>query len=576
MKRILSSIISCLLIINIVGMIQFVSAADEAGTLILDNFDKYANQAALNENYTNYAYGGTKAEIILNTDTANCKGKSGKSLKLTAKEDKDGVGAVVMSNLNFLDGYEGVTLWLKNASAEKVGFYILLRYTAMPKKNSPYYLMADGKSSYTKHTTQDKTYYNIDIDPGFSGQIRIPASSFTSPVSEDIFSPIVIQTIVKPELLAQYTMYFDSIGLYGETTTSKPTPTKPAGKPTPTTAVKPGDPTPTLGPVVETKGNRTVVLDDMNSYMDSAAATDAGYAVNAYAASSATTKITLNKDPANSFEGNSISVFLGDDKRNPSLFNSFETIEGAGGFEFWFSNPNKNPVAIYTSFNWGPFIKASSKYYVKDFSVGNKDYVERTTGDKQYFNMEFAPGFKGFIRLPFSSSSAPVDSLANTSIQLWSLGDATPGNGNTYYFDNISLYGLEDKGIAPEDKIAKIEITSQAYGFIPRIEGDNYEVMLTAKGLNVNNEPRDSNTFNWTLKKEYKGVKLTSAGVMTIDGTAELGEIAIVCKTIYKANGESGKSLEFKINLTPGEKLLTSTDSTKTPPKASSKDYFKS
>jgi hypothetical protein len=43
----------------------------------------------------------------------------------------------------------------------------------------------------------------------------------------------------------------------------------------------------------------------------------------------------------------------------------------------------------------------------------------------------------------------------------------------------------------------------------------------------------------------------------------------------YNANGALDKKIEFKMNLSQGDKLLTSTGATKAPPKNSLKDYFK-
>lgn len=327
--------------------------------------------------------------------------------------------------------------------------------------------------------------------------------------------------------------------------------------------------------MVTAEETKTVVLDSIDTYTDTTALTDAGFTINPYAASAAATVVSLNTDAANSYEGNSVAVSLGDDKRNPSLQNSFNIMEGALGFEFWFSNPNANAVAIYISFNWGPFIKAESSYFVKDFSKNDADYVQRTTESKQYFNMEFEPGFKGFVRIPFASCNAPVDSLLSTSIQLWSLGEETTGNGNIYYFDNISLYGLDAQAIMPEDQISSIEVTSNLYGFVPRIEGDLYEMDLSAAGYNAMNELRENHQYVWALLETNPGVSLTSAGKLTIDETAVMGELNISCTVKYDANGELGKTLEFKMNLSQGDKLLTSTGATKEPPKKSAKDYFK-
>lgn len=575
MKKTFRIFISCLLAVCISGIFTFAFAATNDDFIYLEKFDNYASKSDMDKNVTNYAYGGPKTVFELNTTAANTQGNSGKSLKITTTAD-DKFGAAVISNMEYLEGFEGATVWVKNVSKYTVGLHYLITYTAWPKKNMPYYVKKDGASTYTKLTTLDKTYYNIEIAPGFSGELRLPFSSFNGPVTA--MHPVVIQTAISDEQTYNdtCTIYIDSIGIYGSGSSApKPTPTKSTDKPVPT---KPGDkPAPTTAPdsSTETAGGSSV-LDDMEKYADTTALAAAGYTANPYATSTPTTKILLNKDAANSFEGNSVKVTLEDENRNPSLQNTFNLIDDAKGFEFWFSNPNKNPCAIYISFNWGPFLKKSADYYVKDLSKNDKDYVKRTAEDKQYFNMEFAPGFKGFVRIPFANCSALVDSLASTSIQLWSLGDDTPGKGNNYYFDNISLYGLKVQAIPLTDKITTIVVSSNPFAFVPRIKGDKYVINLSAVGYNVNKEAKTSHTYVWTLKNTYKGVTLSPAGVLEIDETAQLGEINVSCQVKYNANGQLDKTLEFKMNLSPGESLLTTTGATMKPPKASSKDYFKS
>lgn len=695
-------------------------AAEDDNKKILENFEAYSSTEELREIYQNYQYAGEKSIIDLNTAAENSNGGTGKSLKITSSMESGQKenAAFSVSTLTFEKGFKGISFWIKNPGPYSFGIYPQFAYGPMPKASSPYQVKADGKAEFVDLTTTEEQYYNIRIDAGFAGEIRIPFNSFTAPVTS--FEPILfIAWGEENPFTAVYSFYIDDIGVYG------------IAEEAPIEAIAPNndyeildnfdnveDATPTdcgylqyeygnaetslkfvdygegralevgnaakseradfvktfawnaeakgismyvenrsgvdlafnpqidyvQSPVlgreyfiksegsedyskvaaggssyyplnieagfkgeialpftvyggVETLENmvfqlygpaseytiifdnfslygvvsgRTVALDNFDSYADDQAVTDAGYGLYPYGSSDSAFELIEDEQGGKAlklmnFKGEPSG---GQDNQRIDIQKTFTALDGAKGISIHIQNKSDEKISMGFVINYGYFNQAlTGTHYVK--LDGEEAFSEGIVTTNPYYAIELPANFSGTVRMPIELFTAIYNPLICV-IQFYA-------ESTDYYeviVDDIELYGLPEQAIEPLDVISTIQVTSKLYGFVPQLADEVFSMQLACVGYNINNELRENHTYEFTLQTNAEGVTLTKSGLLTVTSQASLGEIKVLAKVVYDADGSYGIELAFTMNLSLGESELTTVGIKKAPPESSDKDYF--
>lgn len=703
------------------GLACFSAAAEEEAYKLLEDFESYASTEALRENYQNYPYAGEKSVIELNSDAADAYGGTGKSLKLTSSMEsaqKENASFSV-STIAYEEGYAGISFWIKNPGEDAFGIYPQFAYGPMPKASAPYQVMADGETVFTDMTTSEAQYYNIQIQAGFSGVIRIPFASFNAPVTG--FNPILFIAWGGEDPFSKpFSLFIDEIALYGtaeETVEDAVAPnddyevlddfdgyaedTLPADqgylqyeygnaetslafisygegkalavsnaakseradfvKSFPfkaeakglsmfvenrsgaalafnpqinyaqspvlgrtyfvkeenaeeyTEAVADGSEFYPLtipagfkgeialpfsvyggvtaldnmvfqiyGPAAEYTvifdsfclygivGGMTVSLDNFDSYADDAAVAEAGYGLYSYGSSDSAFSLVDDGKGGKAlklmnFDGEPSG---GQDNQRIDIQKTFTALDGAKGISMHVSNPQDDFVSMGFVVNYGYFNQTlTGTHYVK--ADGEESFSEGIVTTNPYYAIEIPANFSGTVRMPIELFTAIYNPLICV-IQFYA-------NSAEYFevvVDDIELYGLPEQAIDPSDIVSTIRVDSKSYGFVPRAEGEVFTMQLACSGLNVNGELRENHSYEFSLVNAAAGVTLTKSGLLTVTNEAELGEIKILAKVVYDADGSYGQELTFSVNLSLGESALVSVGNKKAPPAPSDKDYF--
>jgi len=722
MKKIFARWISVLVAITLVlGFPVMNVSAEEEPYKLLQDFEAYDSQDSIKDSCQNYPYAGEKSLIELNTEVSNSKGGVGNSLKITSSMESSlkENASVSINGLVFEEGYEGFSFWVKNPGNSEIGIFPQFAYGPMPKASCPYEVMADGETEFTEAVATEDQYYNIPIPAGFAGTIRIPFSSFNSPVTS--FEPILFITYGKEDpFTKEYTFYVDDIGLYGvaeeeeiiavapnndyevlddfEGYDAQAVPSengygnyewgnndtsmafveynggkalevgnaakseridfiksfkfnpeskgislfvdnksgmdlafnplinyaqapvvgrdyfvKAEGAEEYTQVTASGSiyypltieagfkgeialPFSVYGEVTTldnivfqlwgTTDEYTVVFDDFSlfgvvggmsasldnfdSYANDQAVTDGGYGLYQYGSSDSAFELV---DDGNGGKALKIMNFKGEpsggqDNLRIDIQKTYNYIDGAKGLSLHVKNPSEKSVVMSMVINYGYFNQGlTGTHYVKE--DGEESFKAGIVSENGYFAIEIPGNFSGVVRLPFEHYTTIADPLICV-IQFYA-------DSADYYeiiVDDMELYGIPEQAIAPEDMISAIEVTSKKYGFVPQISGETFSMQLSCKGYNVNNEVRENHSYEFTLENEVKGVTLNESGLLNVTEEAPLGEVKILAKVVYDADGSYGKELAFSMYLSLGESALETVGNKKMPPASSDADYF--
>ena len=488
---------------------------------ILDNFDGYELQTdPFEKGYGIYEYGNKDtalAFIEYNAGKALQVGNAGKSER-----------ADFIKSFEFNAEAKGISFFVENKSGAALAFNPQINYVQSPVIGRDYFIKAEGAEEYTKVTASGSVYYPLSIDAGFKGEIALP---FTVYGEVTTLQNMVFQ-MYGPA--TEYTVIMDEFNLYG---------------------------------IV---GGMSVTLDNFDSYADNQAVSDGGYGLYPYGSSDSAFELIDDGKGGKALKLMNFkdSPSGGQDNQRIDIQKTFHNLEGAKGFSIYVNNVGNEKVAMGFVVNYGYFNQAlTGSHYVK--ADGEESFTEGIVTTNPYYAIEIPAGFSGTVRMPIELFTAVYDPLICV-IQFYA-------DSAEYYeviIDDIALYGLPEQAIEPEDIVSTIEVTSKLYGFIPQVEGEVFSMQLSCRGLNVNNELRENHSYEFSLVNTVTGVTLTKNGLLTVTGEASLGEIKILAKVVYDADGSYGKELTFSMNLSLGESALDSIGTKKAPPAASDKDYF--
>lgn len=488
---------------------------------MLDNFDAYDAQTAPSEKgYSAYEYGNQDTTLVF------IDYKEGKALEVG--------NAARNERADFLKSFElnaeakGLSFFVENKSGTALSFNPQINYAQSPVVGRDYFIRAEGEEEYTKITASGSVYYPLTIDADFKGEIALP---FTVYGDVTTLENMVFQ-IYGPT--TDYTVVFDDFRLYG---------------------------------IV---GGMSVTLDSFDSYADNQAVTTGGYGLYAYGSTDSAFELI---DDGKGGKALKLMNFKdapsgGQDNQRIDIQKTYNYLDGAKGISIYVKNTGSESLSMGFVINYGYFNQAlTGTHYVK--ADGKESFTEGVVTTNPYYAIEIPGGFSGTVRLPIELFSAVYDPLICV-FQFYA-------ESAEYYeviIDDVELYGLPEQAIEPEDIVSAIEVTSKMYGFIPQVEGEVFTMQISCRGLNVNNEVCDNHSYEFSLVNAVNGVTLTKSGLLTVTGEASLGEIEILAKVVYDADGSYGKEQTFSINLSLGESALESIGTKKAPPAASEKDYF--
>ena len=392
---------------------------DETKTLILDDFESYANTAALTGGsisyatyyYEDYPLTGSNTTITLNETGADAAGGTGKSLKLANSSDID--TSVIVTGLDFTAGYDGITYWIKNASAVQIAPYVTFtgsgdRYIIA---NAPYFMKADNETEYTKkiNTTQ---YYDLKIPAGWAGRIRVPFSSLSGAATN--ISPLRFQ--IRLSAASTGPVYFDDFGLYPLDWSDYDTPG-----------------------CYET-------LDNFDDYADTSALRTKWLAWS----SGGTASVELLTSGAKSGKAMKMSGDLIESFHVQADFLFIPNLAIiAKGLCFWVDN-SANAFAVGSSFRLDPSSSVAvtgRNFFLK--ADGTDDFIQQAFGGgpNANFPLVIPAGFKGEIAIPFSSYNYNGTDNRIT-FRFW-MPDTT--TNFSIIFDDLRVYGIDTTSYSKPD-----------------------------------------------------------------------------------------------------------------------------
>lgn len=392
MKKVMAALLSAVLLCSAI-IAGLASGKTEEDKILLD----FNNPGPLGQVASTWADGG-----IMNLSLQEEAGSDNTRLKETfigANTENGNVSSALFISLKTKDwsGNIGLSFWIKNTSANKIWLDMYIQDTNGKRygtqNGADIFLLSDGSE------TPDKAEFfpganRIYIPAGFSGKVSIPFTSLT-----DSFDPAIVHEICISSDANEnkgVVLYYDDFKVYSDTSETL---------------------------LQDFEGEGTI---DTFSYIW----TGGAIIERSLEAEKSALRIDISGPNPSGQSGAALWLFAPD-----------KDWSGADGILFKLDNSANNGVfpidiAMYSG---------STSYKIK--SSGAVAYLtnengKTTNADFNTYRMNIAAGFKGTVRIPFTSFNQGFNLADITRFELAT--DASVAQGFTILLDDIALYSEDN------------------------------------------------------------------------------------------------------------------------------------